>query len=108
MSVICSECGQRLGSSRNCPSCQIEEKIKDMATLPEPVYWLSPVGEKDDFGDVIGDEVIDGKTVCGGGQWGLMTPDSFMRWSGTGGKLGQGLGQRYKKQSDGRWLKVEG
>jgi hypothetical protein len=75
--------------------------------MSKPVYWISPVGEKDDFGDVITDEIIDGKTVFNG-QWGLMTPDSWKRVGATGGRFGLGLGQRYKKQSDGKWLKVEG
>jgi len=34
-----------------------------------------------------------------------MTPKSFEI---NGIALGLGLGQRYKKQSDGKWLKVEG
>jgi len=68
------------------------------------VYWLSPVGEKDDFGSPIADEIIDGKTAMG--PWALMTPKSF-RLHGVG-KLGLGLGQRYVKQDDGKWLKVEG
>lgn len=70
------------------------------------VYWLSPVGKNDDFGDPITDEIIDGKSSMG--PWGLMTAASWARHSGTGGRLGTGLGQRFKKQSDGRWLKVEG
>jgi hypothetical protein len=68
------------------------------------VYWLSPVGKTDDFGDLVADEIIDGKTTYG--PWALMTPKSF-RLNGVG-RLGLGLGQRYVKQPDGRWLKVEG
>lgn len=70
------------------------------------VYWLSPVGKVDDFGSPITDEIIDGKTTLG--PWGLMTPASFAIYSATGGRLGTGLGQRFKKQTGGRWLKVEG
>jgi len=69
-----------------------------------PRYWGSPVPEKDDFGDTITDEIIDAVTMVG--PWALMTPRSFRR-NGRG-KLGTGCGQRYKKQTDGKWLKVEG
>ena len=68
------------------------------------VYWLSPLGDIDDFGDRYEDEMIDGKTNMG--PWANMTAQS---WATHGiGRLGQGYGQRYNKQSDGRWLKVEG
>lgn len=67
-------------------------------------YWLSPVGEKDDFGDKIKDIIIDGKTKMG--PWGLMTERSYQQYGI--GKLGMGYGQKYKKQSDGKWLKIEG
>jgi hypothetical protein len=66
-------------------------------------YWLSPVGEVDDFEDKISDEIIDGKTIYG--PWALMTPISI-KIHGVG-RLGTGYGQRYKKQSDGKWLKVD-
>ena len=72
--------------------------------LKEAKYWLSPVGKTDDFGDKIDDEIIDGATKQG--PWALMTSKS---WGNHGkGKLGTGYGQRYKKQKDGKWLKVEG
>lgn len=74
--------------------------------MNQPVYWLSPVGGRDDFGSVIGDTIIDGKTTMG--LWALMTPASWAQHSGTEGKLGLGRGQRYVKQPDGKWLKVEG
>ena len=68
------------------------------------VYWLSPLGDNDDFGDPYSTGMIDGKTVHG--PWANMTPAS---WAKHGiGRLGQGYGQRYEKQSNGRWLKVEG
>lgn len=70
---------------------------------PSKTYWLSPVGEVDDFGDRITDEIIDGVTNLG--PWALMTPKSFERY---GRGLGTGRGQRYRRQSDGKWLKVEG
>ena len=67
-------------------------------------YWTGEVGEKDDFGNVIGDEFIDGKTREG--PWALMSMES---WKVHGVRiLGVGYGQRYKKQANGRWLKVGG
>lgn len=70
---------------------------------PKKVYWLSGVGIDDDFNDKVENTIIDGKTKTG--PWGLMTPASFARF-GVG--LGTGLGQKYEKQPDGKWLKVEG
>lgn len=79
--------------------------------MSKEVYWQGPVGPKaadgsqlDDFDQPITDEFIDGKTVMG--PWGNMSPKSWARHGV--GRLGTGYGQRYKKQSDGRWLKVEG
>jgi hypothetical protein len=69
-------------------------------------YWMGDVGEKDDFGDPIKDEFIDGVTTDG--RWGIMSPHSF-RNHGRG--TGTGFGQRYKRviESDKPvWLKVEG
>jgi len=73
--------------------------------MAKPVYWVSPVGGFDDFDSPIRDEIIDGRTTLGG-QWALMTPQSWRKWGV--GKLGLGLGQRYERQADGKWLKVEG
>lgn len=67
-------------------------------------YWMSPVGDRDDFNVKIEDTIYDAKTVMG--PWALMTPTSFRRYST--GRLGTGYGQKYERQSDGRWLKVEG
>lgn len=72
----------------------------------EPQYWLSPLGKADDFGIPYKDEMIDGKTNSRFGAWANMTPESW-RVYGVG-QLGTGYGQRYKKQADGRWLKVGG
>lgn len=66
-------------------------------------YWTSPVNQKDDFGNIIDDVIIDGKTKEG--PWGIMTPESFSKH---GIRLGTGFGQKYQKQKDGKWLKIEG
>jgi hypothetical protein len=72
--------------------------------LDEAKYWLSPVGAKDDFEQAITDTFIDGKTKRG--PWATMSPAS---WKKNGvGKLGTGYGQKYEKQKDGKWLKIEG
>jgi len=51
----------------------------------------------------ITDCFIDGATIHG--PWANMHPDTH-KTHGRG--LGTGRGQKYKKQLDGRWLKVEG
>jgi hypothetical protein len=71
-------------------------------------YWTSPVPQFDDFGDIISDIVIDGKSALG--PWGLFTPASYAnplcaRWPN---KFGTGIAQKYQKQKDGKWLKIEG
>ena len=72
-------------------------------------YWMSAVPELDDFGIKIKDEFIDGKTIMG--PWALMTPRSWKQYGV--GKLGTGLGQRYKLNPASNiphqtWIKVEG
>lgn len=74
--------------------------------MPKEVFWCGEIGPQDDFGRPIFDQFIDGKTVHG--PWANMNPTSWKREGGTNGKLGTGYGQRYEKQPDGRWLKVEG
>jgi hypothetical protein len=67
-------------------------------------YWSGAVPTMDDFDSPINGEFIDGKTSRG--PWAFMSPSS---WRTFGlGTLGTGYGQRYRKQPDGRWLKVEG
>jgi hypothetical protein len=67
-------------------------------------YWMgSRIGDRDDFDNPIKDQFIDGATRHG--PWGIMSPYSH-RVHGIG--LGTGRGQRYKRQKDGQWLKVEG
>lgn len=72
----------------------------------DKVYWLSPLPGFDDFGGPIHDEFVDGATRHGG-MWGLMNPENFKVHS-LYHMLGTGFGQRYRKQPDGKWLKVEG
>lgn len=69
----------------------------------KPKFWSGEVPAKDAFGQPITEEFIDGKTIYG--PWAIMSPKSF-RERGLG--LGLGRGQRYQRQSDNRWLKVEG
>lgn len=71
--------------------------------MAKKVYWLGDVKASDDFGDEITTQFIDGRTNRG--PWGIMTPANHVL-HGVG--LGTGLGQLYRLQADGRWLKVEG
>ena len=71
--------------------------------IKEDKYWMGSVGEEDDFGNPIKDEFIDGKTRMG--PWANMSPESFKQY-GVG--LGTGRGQKYKKQPDGKWKKIQG
>ena len=73
-----------------------------------PVYWLSPVPALDDFGNAVHDEFVDGATkgrAGAPGPWAIMSPSAY---KAVGVGLGTGRGQRYRRQSDGRWKKVEG
>lgn len=72
--------------------------------MPTPRYWIGPVPPKDYFGIPITDEFVDGATVFG--PWARMAPRSYNLHGRR--PLGQGRGQRYQKQDDGRWLKTEG
>lgn len=64
--------------------------------------WLGNVPEMDDFGKLISDTFVDGKTVHG--PWAIMSPITHECY-GLG--LGTGRGQKYVKNGS-RWLKVEG
>lgn len=67
-------------------------------------FWAGGTPEVDDFGFDIKDEFIDGKTKTR--SWAIMSPKA---WEDFGcGQFGTGYAQRYKKQPDGKWLKVEG
>jgi len=75
-------------------------------TRKREVYWLSAnLPDKCQLsGKAIRTEFVDGR-VPGISSWAIMEPGYFRQ---IGGTLGTGRGQRYRKQSDGRWLKVEG
>jgi hypothetical protein len=67
-------------------------------------YWCGDVPENDNFGGKITDTFIDGKTTQG--PWAIMNPK---HWRCFGiGRLGLGCGQKYEKQPDGQWMKIEG
>ncbi len=70
----------------------------------EAQYWLSPLDTIDDFGVPYGSVMYDAKTKMG--PWANMGDASWAKYGI--GKLGTGFGQRYQRQEDGRWLKVEG
>lgn len=76
--------------------------------MADKVYWISPLGGFDDFGDPYdlnpGGIMYDAKTDLG--PWANMTEKSFKEHGP--GRLGTGFGQKYVMQEDGRWLKVEG
>jgi hypothetical protein len=78
-------------------------EVKAMQAKEAKRYWTGDVGPKDDVGDTIEDVFIDGATTLG--PWAIMTPKTHRR---IGKGIGQGLGQKYKRQPDGKWLKVEG
>jgi hypothetical protein len=69
------------------------------------VFWVGiPPSNCDITGEGLSREFIDGKTK--NGPWAIMSPTT---WSKYGcGRLGVGFGQRYVRQLDGRFKKVEG
>ena len=90
---------------------KLKNNRKDMKHLidfklneKEEKYWSGHVGKSDDFGDIIENVIIDGKTKFG--PWGLMTLKSWKKYGVD--RLGTGFGQKYEKQPDGKWLKIEG
>jgi hypothetical protein len=83
---------------------ELKQLIKEFIQEEKARYWKGIVPPKDDFGDPITNIFIDGKTQKG--PWALMSLQSFKRFGL--GKLGVGYGQKYSKQSDGKWLKIEG
>lgn len=78
-------------------------------TKTEPVYWMGEVPKQCQLsGRAITTTFVDGRVPplsSRVGSWACMHPVYFRQ---LGGKLGLGMGQRYERQPDGRWLKVEG
>ena len=66
-------------------------------------YWKGFVKPADAFGSSIQNEFVDGKTTLG--PWAIMAPISYQTY---GMGLGIGYGQKYQKQEDGKWLRVDG
>lgn len=67
------------------------------------LYWGGLLGDCDICQQPFGDTMYDARTTRG--PWGNLCEACFQRFAG---HLGQGRGQKYKKQPDGRWLCVEG
>lgn len=75
-----------------------------MLTKTEPVYWIGDVPIVCDIcRQRIENTFVDGATM--NGPWANMDL-RCLRTHGRG--LGRGRGQMYRRQEDGRWLKVEG
>lgn len=72
--------------------------------MDEKVWSGSKISKCDLCYDAIENEFIDGHLRLGG-PWGIFCPRCFAI-GGVG--FGTGRGQRYMKQDDGRFLKVEG
>ncbi len=72
--------------------------------MSKEVYWLGEPPAKDDITQQpIVNVFIDGATIFG--LWGIMLPKTHKTY---GRGLGTGRGQRYERQADGRFKKVEG
>lgn len=64
--------------------------------------WVGSVPREDDFGVIIGERFVDGKTVLG--PWAIMSVQSFHTY-GVG--LGVGKGQLYvHNKNTGKWDKA--
>ena len=74
--------------------------------MAKEIYWSSP-NPKCDIG--LDEHALNGRLFDARlpryGQWGLLCLNCAKR---EGIRLGQGQGQEYALQSDGRWLKVAG
>jgi hypothetical protein len=70
-------------------------------------YWMGPAPEKCDIcAAPIDIRFFEAKTQLRG-MWANMCFSCHALGPGLG-RLGNGLGQEYKKQKDGKWLKVGG
>jgi hypothetical protein len=71
--------------------------------------WSGPVPDTDSFGHAISDMFIDGQCDLSGsfrGRWAIFSWYSWQRYGC--GRLGLGYGQRYDRQPDGTFMKVQG
>jgi hypothetical protein len=69
------------------------------------VFWMGEVPTHCQLSNKrITKSFVDGR-VPGHSSWACMHPSYY---KSVGGTFGMGRGQRYEKQADGRWLKVEG
>lgn len=78
--------------------------MKDVRYNPtiKPVYWMGNVEKCQICQANFKDVMYDSNTRLG---WGNICQECFEDY-GTG--LGTGRGQKYERQADGRWLKMEG
>lgn len=75
-----------------------------MSDTKRLVYWAGTPTKCDLCGARITESFVDGRTKPMG-QWAIMDLGCHAK---RGYSLGQGYGQLYEKQEDGRWLKTEG
>ncbi len=71
--------------------------------MAKQIFWCGPIDKCQLTGDELGDTMYDARLPSG--QWGNIGQRAFEE---NGCRLGTGLGQKYKRQEDGRWLLVEG
>ena len=80
-----------------------------MSDLMTPRYWRGSIPVRCDLTDIvrgkhdISGEFVDGRTTRG--PWAIMCL-KCSRVYGVG--AGTGSGQHYKRQENGRWLKIDG
>ena len=73
--------------------------------MSDKIYWAGSNPTHCQInGTPLGDVMYDAM-VPSFGQWGNIGEDAFKTH---GCSLGTGRGQKYERQPDGRWLKVEG
>ncbi len=70
----------------------------------EPLYWLGPLGGCDICKKPFNNVMYDVKTNIG--PWGNLCESCFQLY--TSRRLGTGQGQKFERQTDGRFLCVEG
>lgn len=73
--------------------------------MQKQVFWAGVISHCDVCRTPFDKVFYDAKTV--GGPWACMCPSCQTLGPGIG-KTGLGIGQKYEKQEDGRWLKTEG